>query len=65
MTEAQKAAASRAFGRSYLIFDRDGNEYATIRNRLLSSAMQDAKECGGEIWMSGRCVVPAWNVVGA
>ncbi len=62
MTNAQKAQASRAFGRSYLVFDRNGEEYATIRNRLLSHALDDAKACGGEIWLSGKCIVPAWNV---
>lgn len=63
MTDTQKAKASRAYGRSYLVFDKSGQEYASIRNRLLSHVMEDAKACGGEIWLSGRCVVPAWNVV--
>lgn len=62
VTNEQKAKVSRAYGRSYLVFDRNGNEYNTIRNRLLSHALDDAKECGGEIWLSGKCVVPAWNV---
>jgi len=57
MTNEQKAAASRAYGRSYLVIDRDGNEYAGVRARLFSHAFEDARRCGGEIWMSGRCVM--------
>ena len=63
MTNVEKAKASRAYGRSYLVFDGNGNEYGTIRNRLLDHAMTDAKACKGEIWLSGKCVVPSWNVV--
>lgn len=57
-----KASVSRAYGRSYLVFDNNGREYNTIRNRSLADALADAKECGGELWLAGRCVVPAWNV---
>lgn len=62
MTHEEKVKASKAFGRSFLIFDRNGEEYCTIRGRLLMDALEVAKECGGEIWLSGRCTVPAWNV---
>lgn len=58
----QKTKASLAYGRDYIVFDRDGIEYATIRGRSLSQALAHAKICGGDVWLSGKCVVPASNV---
>ena len=63
VTQIEKSKLSRAYGRNYIIFDRDGREYASIKGRMLDGALRDAKMCGGEIWLKGRCVVPAWNVV--
>lgn len=64
MSDQAKASRSRAYGRSYLVFDANGEEYATIRGRLLGNAIDDAKACGGEVWLAGRCVVPATTVAG-
>lgn len=61
-TKEAKAKLSRAYGRDYIVFAADGSDYATIRGRLLDHAMDDARECKGEIWFKGRCVVPSWNV---
>lgn len=62
MTNSEKAQTSRAHGRFALcVFDRNGELYTHTR-RLLSHAVEDAKACGGEIWVNGRCTLPAWNV---
>lgn len=59
MDDKQKAQASRAFGSSYLIFDADGNEFETIRNRSQAEVLKIVDRINGEAWLSGRCVMRA------
>lgn len=62
MTDKEKARVSRGRGRFvYVVFDKNGECYSHTA-RLLQHALDDARDCAGEIWLGGRCVVPAQNV---
>lgn len=64
MTKIEKAKLSRAIGRSFVVFDQNGDEVETIRGRYLVDVIELCKKHNGEAWISGRCTVPnrpEWN----